>query len=228
MAAFLPLTLLSLLLFSLPSASPTTPRRHTPPTHLGDRLPASFTRPARRHVTPRMQILVVQSITCQLHRFAGHPIRLTGDLAESAQGSGHGSGYPELLRGIKNLSTAARNCLEVVRYSEYRINQVGGALSRGRMKDARAWMSAALAYQYDCWSEFKYVNATSQVAVQTMAFFNNSLIAGSSSALGMLVNYDVYGEKTESWGPPRTERDGFWEPGFETHTPDGSAVYRRG
>ncbi|PIN20604.1 Pectinesterase [Handroanthus impetiginosus] len=114
--------------------------------------------------------------------------------------------------GNKNRTTAANTCLDMVHYSEYRINIVGGALTRGGSKDARAWMSAALVYQYDCWSALKYVNDTSQV-IQTMSFFNSTLIAGSSSTLAMLVNYDLYGERTTAWGPPRTERDGFWEPG---------------
>ncbi|KAL0332680.1 UNVERIFIED_CONTAM: putative pectinesterase/pectinesterase inhibitor 64 [Sesamum calycinum] len=214
------LSLSSSLSSPLPPSRPPT-RRHTPPTHLGNRLPASFTRPARRHVTPpHAKPGCPSPITClptpPFCRSSNPPCRRPRRIWT---GWGHGSGYPEvLLRGNKNRSTAARNCLEVVSYSAYRINQVGGALSGGGLKDARAWMSAALAYQYDCWSGLKYVNDTSQV-VQTMAFFNNSLIAGTSSALGMLVNYDVYGDKTGSWGPPRTERDGFWEPGSDSRTP---------
>ncbi|KAH6764085.1 Plant invertase/pectin methylesterase inhibitor superfamily [Perilla frutescens var. frutescens] len=113
--------------------------------------------------------------------------------------------------GNQNRSTAAKSCLDMVHYSDYRINLVGGALSRREMKDARAWMSGALVYQYDCWSGLKYVNDTSQV-VKTMTFFNSSLIGGSNNALAMLVNYYLYGEKTGSWVPVRTERDGFWEP----------------
>ncbi|KAK6145000.1 hypothetical protein DH2020_021820 [Rehmannia glutinosa] len=110
-----------------------------------------------------------------------------------------------------NRSNAAKNCLELLRYSEYRMNLTVDALPRGAFKDARAWMSAALVYQYDCWSALKYVNDTSMVD-KTMAFFHSSLIAGiTSDALGMMVNYDVFGEKTASWGRPKTERDGFWE-----------------
>lgn len=118
--------------------------------------------------------------------------------------------------GNVNRTNAAHTCLDMVRYSDYRINQVGGALKCGDLKDARAWLSAALVYQYDCWSSLKYVNDT-PIVVQTMVFFNSSLIAGSSSALAMLLNYDVHGDKTGSWGPARTERDGFWEPGSGSH-----------
>ncbi|PIN18124.1 Pectinesterase [Handroanthus impetiginosus] len=114
-----------------------------------------------------------------------------------------------------NRSSAAKICLELLHYSEYRVNLVGDALPRGRIKDVRAWMSASLAYQYDCWSALKYVNDTSLVD-KTMAFFYSSLIGSSSNALGMMVNYDVFGEKTASWGPPKTERDGFWEPASDS------------
>lgn len=111
--------------------------------------------------------------------------------------------------GNVNRTRAANNCLDLVRYADHRVGLAGGAVER-RIKDARAWLSAALVYQYDCWSALKYVNDTAEV-VRAMDFFNTTLIAGSSAALGMLVNYDIYGDKTQSWGPPRTERDGFWE-----------------
>lgn len=111
-----------------------------------------------------------------------------------------------------NRSAAATTCLELLRYAEFRANLVAGdALPRGRNKDARAWMSAALVYQYDCWSALKYVNDTSLVD-KTMSFFYSSVIASTSNVLGMMVNYDVFGETTGSWAPPKTERDGFWEP----------------
>ncbi|KAL2498615.1 putative pectinesterase/pectinesterase inhibitor 64 [Abeliophyllum distichum] len=113
--------------------------------------------------------------------------------------------------GNQNRSRVAKSCLEILHYSDYRINLTDVALANGKIKDARAWMTAALAYQYDCWSGLKYVNQTSQVD-ETMAFMY-SLTGLSSNALGMLVNYDNFGQKTEAWGPPKTERDGFWEGG---------------
>ncbi|KAK6922829.1 Pectinesterase inhibitor domain [Dillenia turbinata] len=111
--------------------------------------------------------------------------------------------------GNPNRSTAARSCLEVLYYSWYRIGLANDALPRGKVKDSRAWMSAALAYQYDCWSGLKYVNDT-QMVNKTMSFMD-SLIGLSSNALSMLVSYDRYGNDTVSWRPPLTERDGFWE-----------------
>ncbi|XP_059304140.1 probable pectinesterase/pectinesterase inhibitor 51 [Lycium ferocissimum] len=111
--------------------------------------------------------------------------------------------------GNQNRTDAGKVCLEVLGYADYRIGLTGPALTRGDIKDARAWMSAVMVYQYDCWSALKYVNGTSQVS-KTMSFIN-SLIGYSSNALGMMVNYDVYGENTGSWTAPKTERDGFWE-----------------
>ncbi|XP_049396773.1 probable pectinesterase/pectinesterase inhibitor 51 [Solanum stenotomum] len=113
--------------------------------------------------------------------------------------------------GNLNRTNAAKVCIEVLCFSDYRLNLTAEALPRGAIKDARAWMSAAMVYQYDCWSALKYVNETYQVN-ETMAFLN-SLIGYSSNALGMMVNYDNLGKETGSWSPPKTERDGFWELG---------------
>lgn len=71
-------------------------------------------------------------------------------------------------------------------------------------------MSAALGYQYGCWSGLKYANTTAAVA-ETMSFLE-SLTILSSNALSMMVSYDRFGNDTNLWGPPLTERDGFWEP----------------
>lgn len=111
--------------------------------------------------------------------------------------------------GNPNRTTAAKNCLEALHNSEYRLNLTADALPRGRIKDGHAWLSAGLAYQYDCWSGLKYVNET-QMVNQTMSFMY-SLTALTSNALSMLKAYDVYGNQTGEWGPPKTERDGFWE-----------------
>lgn len=51
-----------------------------------------------------------------------------------------------------NRSRAAQTCLEVLGLSEARTSQADDAMSRGNLRDARAWASAALCYQYDCWS----------------------------------------------------------------------------
>ncbi|XP_051139707.1 probable pectinesterase/pectinesterase inhibitor 51 [Andrographis paniculata] len=115
----------------------------------------------------------------------------------------------------QNRSMGAKACLQVLRYSEYRMNSAAEALPRGKLKDARAWMSAALGYHHGCWSGFKNLNDTPLVD-KTLSFFYSSLIPSTTTALAMMVNYDLFGDKTESWHPPKTERDGFWEPGSES------------
>ncbi|KAI6691900.1 hypothetical protein NL676_019610 [Syzygium grande] len=115
--------------------------------------------------------------------------------------------------GNVNRTTAARNCVEHLANSRRRTESAAGnAIPGGRTKDARAWLSAALLYQYDCWSALKYANDTSQVD-QTMAFLN-TLTMLTSNALSMLVSYDRFGNGTAAWRPPATERDGFWEDGL--------------
>ncbi|XP_059433124.1 probable pectinesterase/pectinesterase inhibitor 51 [Corylus avellana] len=117
--------------------------------------------------------------------------------------------------GSQNRTTAAKNCLEVLHNSDYRISQTtNDALPNGRVKDARAWLSAALLFQYDCWSALKYANDTSMVN-ETMSFLD-SLTGLTSNALSMLFAYDVYGKEIGSWALPKTERDGLWEGGSES------------
>ncbi|CAA0811049.1 Probable pectinesterase/pectinesterase inhibitor 51 [Striga hermonthica] len=127
--------------------------------------------------------------------------------------------------GNSNRTTAANTCLEMVRYSVYRIQQSALALHNALLKDARAWLSAALAHQYSCWSTLKYVNETESVA-KAMEFLNETLIPGTSSTLGMMVNYDVYGSSTMRWGPPKTERNRFWE--HVAASGGGGAVWKCG
>ncbi|KAF2284406.1 hypothetical protein GH714_021543 [Hevea brasiliensis] len=111
--------------------------------------------------------------------------------------------------GSLNRTNAGKNCIELLGNSQYRISSTLDALPRGRNKDARAWMGAAMIFQYDCWSAFKYANDTSQTN-ETMSFLN-TLIMISSNALSLLMAYDIHGNQTESWTTPKTERDGFWE-----------------
>lgn len=114
--------------------------------------------------------------------------------------------------GNRNLTTAAKVCSEVLGYSKYRIALTDHhGLYGPKIKDGRAWLSAALAYQYDGWSVLKKVNDTEKV-INTMALINDTIIGMTSTALSMLANYDVHGENVGLWGPPRTERDGYWEP----------------
>ncbi|XP_044469255.1 probable pectinesterase/pectinesterase inhibitor 51 isoform X2 [Mangifera indica] len=109
----------------------------------------------------------------------------------------------------RNLSEAAKNCLKLLRYSGRRIQSAYDALPRGKIKDARAWYSAALTYQYDSWSAFKKINDT-KLVVDTMLFLD-SLIRLTSNALSMMVSYDNFGDDFNKWRAPETERAGFWE-----------------
>ncbi|XP_058786546.1 probable pectinesterase/pectinesterase inhibitor 51 [Vicia villosa] len=111
--------------------------------------------------------------------------------------------------GNQTRVNVAKSCLQAFQYSHHRTSLTIDALSRGRIKDARAFMTAALSYQYNCWSGLKYANDTSLV-FKTMSFLE-SLTGLSSNALSMILSYDLFGNDTDSWRPPRTERDGFWE-----------------
>ncbi|KAL0677498.1 hypothetical protein Bca4012_005479 [Brassica carinata] len=112
--------------------------------------------------------------------------------------------------GNKNRTNIATICLEILSYSQHRTESTSVAVaSGGGIKDGRAWMSAALAYQYDCWSGLKTVNDTKQV-VDTITFLGD-LVKLTGTALGMMVSFDSFGDDVASWIPPATERDGFWE-----------------
>ncbi|XP_031267757.1 probable pectinesterase/pectinesterase inhibitor 51 [Pistacia vera] len=143
----------------------------------------------------------------------------------------------------KNRSNAARNCLELLGYSGHRTQSAYDALPHGKIKDARAWYSAALTYQYDSWSALKYVNDTKLVG-ETMSFLD-SLMGLTSFALSMMVSFDNFGDDFNTWRAPQTERAGFWEkdgagasqPGFDGGLPsklsadvtvckDGSCNYK--
>ncbi|KAL4363394.1 hypothetical protein GQ457_04G034360 [Hibiscus cannabinus] len=114
-------------------------------------------------------------------------------------------------KGNLNRTVTAIICVEILSNSDYRTRSANDAMKRGKIKDARAWMSAALCYQYNCWGALKYSNDTKLVD-ETMAFLD-SLMKYSSNALSMMVAYDNYGEDMASWVPPKTERDGFYEKG---------------
>ncbi|CAN1335625.1 Probable pectinesterase/pectinesterase inhibitor 51 [Linum perenne] len=124
--------------------------------------------------------------------------------------------------GNINRTTAAKNCIEALADSMYRTQSTVAAVEALRIKDARAWMSAALLYQYDCSNAIKYANDTSQTA-QTMSFID-SLMTLTSNALSLIVSYDIYGNDTGSWAPPKTERDGFWEKSVGSVRKPGSGV----
>ncbi|XP_010444403.1 PREDICTED: probable pectinesterase/pectinesterase inhibitor 64 [Camelina sativa] len=109
----------------------------------------------------------------------------------------------------KNRTNIAKICLEILSYAQHRTESTDVAVTSGQIKDARAWMSAALAYQFDCWSGLKTVNDTKQV-VETVTFFEG-LVNLTGNALSMMLSFDSFGDDVVSWIRPATERDGFWE-----------------
>ncbi|KAE8673945.1 putative pectinesterase/pectinesterase inhibitor 51 [Hibiscus syriacus] len=114
-------------------------------------------------------------------------------------------------KGNLNRTNIATICLELLSNSDHRINSTVDGLTRQEIKDARAWMSAALCYQSDCRGALTYVNDT-RLVNDTLAFLD-SLTQHTSNALSMMVAYDNYGDDLDSWVPPETERDGFYEKG---------------
>ncbi|KAG0496677.1 hypothetical protein HPP92_001250 [Vanilla planifolia] len=105
-------------------------------------------------------------------------------------------------------ANAARNCLEDLDLSYRRLSRSIDLSSGGRVTDSRVFASAALHYQYDCWSALKYVNSTHQVS-DTMSFLI-SLSTLSSNALAMIAALQRFGPDLTLWAPPQTERDGYW------------------
>ncbi|KAI4325862.1 hypothetical protein MLD38_031226 [Melastoma candidum] len=119
--------------------------------------------------------------------------------------------------GDLNLSSHSKNCLNAhLPLSLHRLSLASSALSRPplplpeTLADTRVYVSAALQYVYDCWSELSYSNTSSRVD-RAMAFLE-SVIQITSNSLSILTSYDVYGPVPSSWRAPLTERDGFWEP----------------
>ncbi|CAD5179760.1 unnamed protein product [Musa acuminata subsp. malaccensis] len=105
-------------------------------------------------------------------------------------------------------AAAARDCLEHLSLSDRRLSAASAALPAGRLADARAWAGAALLYQYDCWSAFKYVNSTRRVADCMDSLLD--LAALTSNALSMIAAFQRFGADISLWVPPQTERDGYW------------------
>ncbi|MED6221915.1 hypothetical protein PIB30_059370 [Stylosanthes scabra] len=118
--------------------------------------------------------------------------------------------YDDSLASNRTRATAAKTCIQILRYSRRRTFLAADAIPRHATKDARAWLGASLAYQYGCWSSLKYANDTISVA-EAMVFVD-SITYITSNALSMVASYDLFGNDTASWRPPLTERNGFWEP----------------
>ncbi|KAJ1703301.1 hypothetical protein LUZ63_003080 [Rhynchospora breviuscula] len=124
-----------------------------------------------------------------------------------------------------NRSNAATNCVEFLTLSFYRLTTASKlmSLSSPPLPSARILSSAALLYQYDCWSAYKYVNDSSKVS-DAMAFLANNLTALTSNTISMLAALQRYGDDTSLWGPPQTERDGYWPEPAAVKYGDGSSI----
>lgn len=213
MASLLSLSLLSLLLFSSSSAAHNRRTHHpSPPERSLQQTPIEIQRACSATRYPdacRDQLAQspIQPSTAQIISWA---LSVSARNLNAAQ-----SMVRDILAassGNRKRSEAAQICVEHLANSARRTTAASDALSRDNLRDARAWASAVLVYQYDCWSALKYVNDTSSVH-KTMSFLNDSLIVSTSNALSLLAALANFGADTSSWAPPRTERSGFWEPG---------------
>jgi pectinesterase inhibitor-like protein len=104
-----------------------------------------------------------------------------------------------------NITAAAKNCVEFADSSLALILKSSAALGvEQRIKDVKAWMSAALAYVYDCSSDLRYVNTTHKIStiIQQVDWVTNF----TSNALSMVDALDTYGKDMVLWRPPSTER----------------------
>eukprot|EP01018_Ginkgo_biloba_P025921 Gb_36005 [translate_table: standard] len=107
--------------------------------------------------------------------------------------------------GNFNLTIAAQNCLESLNVSIRLISKSSSApIVEKRIKDVKAWMSAALTRQYGAHSSFRNVNTTEQVRNTMEQIY--SVMCLISNALSMVDALDTYGNDIISWKPPQTER----------------------
>ncbi|XP_057985248.1 probable pectinesterase/pectinesterase inhibitor 64 [Hevea brasiliensis] len=72
--------------------------------------------------------------------------------------------------GNQNLTYAAKNCLEILGFSQYRISLSNDTLPLGKTKNVRAWMSAAVAYQYCCYGGLSFKGATRRKPMKRRRF----------------------------------------------------------
>nr|QIR83160.1 pectin methylesterase 2 [Cunninghamia lanceolata] len=104
-----------------------------------------------------------------------------------------------------NSTVAAHYCLEAMGAAIRTFSRSGAASlgKRAEVKDGRAWMSAALTYEYDFYSAFNRLNRSDLTAtIQQM----NSTMTITSTALSMVAAIETYGRDMKLWRPPRTER----------------------
>ncbi|KAL9238144.1 hypothetical protein vseg_012612 [Gypsophila vaccaria] len=106
-----------------------------------------------------------------------------------------------------NIIKPAKSCLNSISLSAAHITKANHSLSISHIRDARAFVSAALSYQHDCSSDIKSVNTTLPI----VHFLDRILIVSTSNALSMLMAMDTFGLDPKYWKPPKTERDGVWD-----------------
>ncbi|XP_047336157.1 probable pectinesterase/pectinesterase inhibitor 51 [Impatiens glandulifera] len=109
-----------------------------------------------------------------------------------------------------NISRAVHSCMQVLDNAVYRMSLTSQALPRGQIKDARAWMGAALVYETACWSGLNKT-ANGSLVMETAAYSVQTVQNMTSDTLSMLAAYNSFGNQTGLWGPAKTERDGFWD-----------------
>lgn len=114
-----------------------------------------------------------------------------------------------------NMTVAGRNCLETLSAAIARISRSIAAPLQITVKDAQTWISAALTYQYGCYSAFHTLNSTR--LVRSTADQINGVMKITSTALGMLNALNAYGHDMKSWRPPQTERSKNLSTSFPDH-----------
>ncbi|KAL9245668.1 hypothetical protein vseg_019293 [Gypsophila vaccaria] len=198
---------LTLLLFLLPLSTATTTTPPPPPSLIQRACNATrFPTPCKTSLTsfssPDRHQNPVQIIRTTLSLSSAH-LKTALTLSSTILAT-----FPNHL----NRSRASRACLDHLTLSLYRTRRASRSLSsRATLLDSRAWASAALTYQYDCWNELSYVNGT-RVVDTAMAFISSTLMVAASNAVSMLHALVNFGEDPSAWtGPPQTERQGFWE-----------------
>ncbi|XP_057815326.2 pectinesterase [Cryptomeria japonica] len=117
------------------------------------------------------------------------------------------SRYLAHLSSNANYTAAVSDCLEFLDGSlRYIAKSREGlkSVDQKKVKDLKAWMSAAHTYQYDCSSALTFVNTTKEVGSAMEQLVTVQSL--TSNALSMLDALDTYGENMDLWKPPATER----------------------
>ncbi|OAY75815.1 putative pectinesterase/pectinesterase inhibitor 51 [Ananas comosus] len=208
-------------IFTISSSSSSSSHHHHHHQTLPPSPPSSPTAPSAS-TSPSLQILLACNATrfpsiCVSSLSSSSSSSSTAPDIISAAVSAAAAALPAAVSAAKdilaasaasvNRSSAARNCLELLSLSSRRLSSV--SLPPSSLPAARAMASAALLYQYDCWSAYKYVNDSRQVDA-AMAFLADNLTALTSNAASMLAALHRFGPDLSRWAPPQTERDGYW------------------